>query len=57
MSDEIHEKSSNESVGQFFSWMYKKAVNENRPISGMVGGVVYQLTPDPYSKPVAFSVT
>jgi len=52
--DEIHDKSPNESVGQFFSWMYKKAVYENRPISGKMGGVLYQLIPDPYSIGRAF---
>lgn len=54
MSNEIHDRSPNESVGQFFYWMYKKALFETRVISGRINGVVYKITPNLPSLVTAF---
>lgn len=43
---EVHEKSPNETVGQFLVWMYKKALNDGEEVTGMIDGYLYAINPD-----------
>jgi hypothetical protein len=52
--DEVHEKSPNETVGEFFAWMAKKARNDGKIIYGRVMGFVYSVGPDEVSIGRAF---
>ncbi|EKD52588.1 MAG: hypothetical protein ACD_61C00299G0002 [uncultured bacterium] len=44
--DEVHDKSPNESVGEFFAWMAKKARLDGKIIYGRINGLVYSVGPE-----------
>lgn len=47
MSDsEVHEKSPNETVGQFLAWMFKKSVCDGGEVLGMIDGFLYSISPN-----------